>query len=127
MGTRALIDWALVVSALALAATASAASATAVRTDPKVVLSPRVSIVKQKAAISYWTPARMAAATPPTLKHTKPGGVHSVIAGNTARGRPGIAGGMPPGGLHASLNPESEQSIDNTSTPSTGSTSTGLA
>jgi hypothetical protein len=57
----------------------------------------------QQAIVSYWTPARMASAKPaqPTVTSASAKGSKADNAGNTATGRPGLAGGYVPAGLHA--------------------------
>src|SRR3954469_5879783 len=65
------------------------------------VVSAPVGAAAQHAAIAHWTAARMRAAKP---IHAKPaaGALQPAVTGDTATGRPGLAGGARPGGLRSS-------------------------
>jgi len=71
---------------------------------PPPALVPAAKMKASRQAImSYWTPARMASAKPaqPTVTSASAQGSKAGNAGNTATGRPGLAGGYVPAGLHA--------------------------
>src|SRR5215469_10206726 len=77
-------------------------AANVAKPPPAVVPGARMK-ESQKAIMSYWTPARMASAKPaqPVISGVAAKGAKAVNAGNTATGRPGVAGGYVPAGLHA--------------------------
>ena len=108
--------WAAYISAIAtlgaVAATVSVGSAEAssahraaampAKPPPAVVPAAKLK-ASQEAIMSYWTPSRMASAKPaqPVVGAASAKGSKADNAGNTATGRPGLAGGYVPGGLHA--------------------------
>ena len=108
--------WAVYISAIAtigaVAATVSVGSAGAsparrvaanVAKPPPAVVPGAKMKASQKAIMSYWTRARMASAKPaqPVVSGAAAKGAKADNAGNTATGRPGLAGGYVPAGLHA--------------------------
>ncbi len=108
--------WAAYISAIAtlgaVAATVSVGSAeassarraAAMPTKPPPAVVPAAKLkASQEAIMSYWTPSRMASAKPaqPVVGAASAKGSKADNAGNTATGRPGLAGGYVPGGLHA--------------------------
>jgi len=78
------------------------AAAMSANPPPAVVPAAKLK-ASQRAIMSYWTPARMASAKPaqPALSGVAAHGSKAANAGNTADGRPGLAGGYVPGGMHA--------------------------
>src|SRR5258707_3061438 len=108
--------WAAYISAIAtlgaVAATVSVGSAeassarraAAMPTTPPQAVVPAARLkASQEAFMSYWTLSRMASAKPaqPVVRAASAKGSKADNAGNTATGRPGLAGGYVPGGLHA--------------------------
>src|SRR5215471_18668316 len=84
------------------ASPARRAAANVAKPPPAVVPGAKMK-ASQKAIMSYWTPARMASAKPahPVVSGAAAKGAKADNAGNTATGRPGLAGGYVPAGLHA--------------------------
>ena len=86
------------------ASPARRAAANVAKPPPAVVPGAKMN-ASQQAIMSYWTRARMASAKPaqPVVSGTAAKGAKADNAGNTATGRPGLAGGYVPAGLHAGL------------------------
>jgi hypothetical protein len=73
------------------------------------------------ASKAYWTPERMASAKP--LTGPEPASAQATVAGDSATGSPGVAGGLAPANLVAPGSAEAESS---TSTANFGKTSAGI-
>lgn len=73
------------------------ASATSANTPAATVSASRAAANKA-AVFAYWTPARMASAKPASEAVAGGSSVRAVNAGDTATGRPGVAGGYVPAG-----------------------------
>lgn len=100
----------LVGAAAAVLATSAAASA-----NTPAVVSSHVSAAAQSRALSYWTPARMAAAKPLDIGRPASSAARRTIAGDTATGKPGLAGGFVPKHLAAAPDPAAGEVLSNTS------------
>ncbi|HEY3947042.1 MAG TPA: hypothetical protein VGL78_17605 [Solirubrobacteraceae bacterium] len=78
------------------------AKASATPANPPAATAASPAAANKAAVFAYWTPARMASAKPAPGAVAGGSSVRAVNAGDTATGRPGVAGGYVPAG-HPSL------------------------
>jgi len=91
-------------AALAMTIPAAAAPATTAQAAASAVSGQSLSATQQQATLSYWTPARMKAATPIDVVTANPGAVSPITPADPAtRGKPGKSpGGLPEWAAHSS-------------------------